>query len=135
MASRMEHNRYIGPTIKFKESFGFLQQKRPASQGKLVPCPEYAGLSGLAGHNSLAAWAREGPSGKEKPLSLSLAAAKNRPHFAKMAKASIGSISRRISRGGELRRRFLAPPDSAAARLRLRDHHEPGPRDRQSGRY
>jgi hypothetical protein len=51
MAIRMEHNRYIGPTTKFKESFGFLQQKLPASRVNFVPCLEEAEVSDSAKYN------------------------------------------------------------------------------------
>jgi hypothetical protein len=46
MISRMEHNRYIGPTAKFKEFFGFLHQKLLAIRVNLLPCREYAEVSG-----------------------------------------------------------------------------------------
>jgi len=41
----MEHNRYIGPTAKFKEFFVFSHQKSPASRVKLIPYQVYAEIS------------------------------------------------------------------------------------------
>jgi len=55
----MEHNRYIGPTAKFKEFFAFSHQKLPASQAKLIPYPLYTEISGTAGFDSHAAWRKE----------------------------------------------------------------------------
>jgi hypothetical protein len=51
----MEHNRYIGPTVKFKEFFVFSHQKLPASGVKLIPCRVYAEISGPAGFDTHAA--------------------------------------------------------------------------------
>jgi hypothetical protein len=44
----MEHNRYIGPTAKFKEVFVFLHQKMPAIQVNFLPSRQYAEISRLA---------------------------------------------------------------------------------------
>jgi len=55
MIARMEHNRYIGPTAKFKEFFAFSHQKLPASQAKLIPYPSYTEISGATGFDSHAA--------------------------------------------------------------------------------
>jgi len=51
----MEHNRYIGPTVNFKEFFVFSHQKLPASGAKLIPCRVYAEISGSAEFDSHAA--------------------------------------------------------------------------------
>ncbi len=45
---RMEHNRYIGPTAKFKEFFVFSHQKSPASRVKLILYQVYAEISETA---------------------------------------------------------------------------------------
>ena len=55
MIVRMEHNRYIGPTVNFKEFFVFSHQKLPASGVKLIPCRVYAEISGPAEFDSHAA--------------------------------------------------------------------------------
>jgi hypothetical protein len=51
----MEHNRYIGPTAKFKEFFVFSHQKLPANGVKLILYQTYAEISGVARFDSHAA--------------------------------------------------------------------------------
>jgi hypothetical protein len=79
----MEHNRYIGPATKFKEYFGFSQQVRPASRASLYLAWNMPKFSGRC--NGLAASNHE----TSGPGQLGYAAAKNQPHFANMAKASL----------------------------------------------
>src|SRR5262249_38138914 len=65
MGCRMEHNRYIGPTLKFKEFFDFLSQKLPASKVKLTFFRVCTELSYSATFASLAACTQDSGSSQE----------------------------------------------------------------------
>jgi hypothetical protein len=76
----MEHNRYIGPTAKFKEFFVFLPQKSLAIGVNFLPCQQYAELSDTA--ESCAPCAHELRSIRDKRNEKwSLAAAQHRAPF------------------------------------------------------
>ena len=51
----MEHNRYIGPTVKFKEFFVFSFQKLSVSRVKLIFCQACAEISANAEFDNHAA--------------------------------------------------------------------------------
>ena len=70
MIARMEHNRYIGPTAKFKEFFDFLPQKLPASQVKRIAYPSYAEISRLARFEHRAAYTQETSERENEPAQL-----------------------------------------------------------------
>src|SRR5207248_11656652 len=59
MITRMEHNRYIGPTAKFKEFFVFLTQKSPVNGVKRKPHPTYREISDPARFATLVAYLNE----------------------------------------------------------------------------